>query len=189
MNPGNVGPRPRFIKAQVYRALELIGEHQPIGRKLLSDKLGVGEGSMRTILNKLKWEKLIISTPQGHLLTDKGEKELEKRSRKFIELDAGSLTVGEVDVATIIKKASDKIKFGIEQRDEAIKAGADGVTILVFENEDLKIAGTDIELNTGVKSKLIELFKPDEGDVIIIGTGNGKIIAERGALAAAETLY
>ncbi|KXB03525.1 hypothetical protein AKJ48_03800, partial [candidate division MSBL1 archaeon SCGC-AAA261O19] len=132
------GPRPLFIKAHMRRTLELVSEHEPIGRKRLARKLRVGEGSMRTILNRLKDDKLVASTPQGHILTKKGKQEFKRKPRKFLTLDAGDLTVGEVDVATIVRKASEKVKLGIRQRDEAIKAGADGATVLVFSDERFK---------------------------------------------------
>ncbi|KXB04331.1 hypothetical protein AKJ48_02980, partial [candidate division MSBL1 archaeon SCGC-AAA261O19] len=133
-----VGPQPRFSEAQVHRALEIIGGHSPLGRKKLAEKLGIGEGSVRTILTRLKRENLIASTPRGHIPTEKGKRELKKKARKFLQLDAGNLTVGEVDVATIVRHAYENVKLGIRQRDEAIKAGADGATVLVFSDERFK---------------------------------------------------
>ena len=87
---------------------------------------------MRTILNQLKKQSLITSSRGGHALTAKGRRALGK-PLKFMQVDAGNLTVGEVDVATIVRGAAAKVKKGIEQRDEAIKAGADGATVLVFK--------------------------------------------------------
>lgn len=188
MNSKTSGPRPQFIEAQVHRALELVGECEPIGRKPLAEKLGVGEGSTRTILNRLKKVNLIKSTPQGHVLTQKGKRELKGRSGKFVKINAGNLTVGEVNVATIVKNASKKIKLGVEQRDAAIKAGAEGATILVFTDGELQFPKERVDLEKEIENKLLDSLQPNDGDVIIIGAGKNQASAERGALAAAESL-
>lgn len=157
-----------------------------MGRKQLAEKLGVGEGSMRTILNTLKKQSLITSSRGGHALTTKGKNFLGK-PLEFVRVDASDLTVGEVDVATIVRGAAAKVKKGIEQRDEAIKAGADGATVLVFKAGRLQFPDGFTEVNLKFE-KLIETFRPREGDVVIIGTGRDAVKAEAGARAAARTL-
>lgn len=188
MNSSDIGPKPLFDKGQVKRALELIGDHGPIGRKKLADKLGVGEGSMRTILNRLKDEDLITSSPRGHFLTDKGERKLEKEARKFLKIDVGDLTVGFTDVATMVGGVADRIDKGIEERDEAIKVGAKGATVLVFQDDSLKLPSSGEEIDAGIEAKLLDFFRPSDGDVIVIGTADDEKTAERGALAAAESI-
>lgn len=188
MNPPDTGPKPLFDEGQVKRALELIGDHGPIGRKKLADKLGVGEGSMRTILSRLKDEDLITSSPRGHFLTDKGERKLEKEARKFLKIDVGDLTVGSTDVATMVQGAADRVDKGIEERDEAIKVGAKGATVLVFQDGDLKLPGSEEDIDARVESKLLDFFSPSNGDVIVIGTADDERDAERGALAATESI-
>jgi len=105
-----------------------------------------------------------------------------------VQVDVGDLTVGEVDVATIIRGAAAKVKRGIEQRDEAIKAGADGATVLVFKAGKLRFPDGFTRVEKGFAKSLIETFTPCEGDVIIIGTARGLTKAEEGAKAAAQSL-
>lgn len=181
-----VGPLPRFAEVHVRRALELIAEHKTIGRKQLAKKLGVGEGSMRTILNQLKKQSLITSSRGGHALTIKGRRALGK-PLKFVQIDAGDLTVGEADVVTIVRGAAAKVKRGIEQRDEAIKAGADGATVLVFKAGKLQFPDGFARIDKKV-GRLIETLGLRDGDVAIIGTGKDVTKAEAGARAAARTL-
>ena len=104
-----VGPLPRFAEVHVRMALDLIAKHGLVGRKQLMNELGVGEGSMRTILNQLKKQGLITSSRGGHALTAKGRSALGK-PLEFVQVDAGNLTVGEVDVATIARGAAAKVK-------------------------------------------------------------------------------
>lgn len=183
-----IGPLPRFAEIQVERALELIAEYGTIGRKKLAEELSVGEGSVRTILNRLKREGLITSSRKGHTLTPKGRRKLRMKVEKFVQIDAGDLTVGEVDIATIVRGAASGVKRGIEQRDEALKAGADGATVFVFRRGKLQFPDGFMDIEKGLAKVLIETFSPREGDVIVVGSGKDMVKAERGALAAARSL-
>ncbi len=177
---------PRFSDVHIRGALELIQKYGEVSRKQLTEELGVGEGSIRTILDKLKKEKLITSTRGGHSLTEKGKRALGKPSQ-FVRIDAGPLTVGNVDVATIVKGAAGMIRQGVEQRDAAIKIGADGATVLIFR-------GGKIQFPDGyskIDGRVVDEFKrlgAREGDVIVIGTGEDAAKAEAGARAAASTI-
>ena len=182
-----VGPLPRFAESQVRRALELIAERKGLGRKQLAKELEIGEGSVRTILDRLKKQGFITSSRGGHSITAKGRRELGK-ALEFTRIDAGDLTVGDVDVATVVRKAAAKVKRGIEQRDEAIKAGADGATMLIFKGGKLRFPDGILEVRPEVGDELMRTFKPREGDVIIIGTARDAVKAEAGAKAAARSL-
>jgi DNA-binding PadR family transcriptional regulator len=181
------GPLPRFTDAQVRRALELIAERKGIGRKQLARELGIGEGSIRTILNRLKDRSFITSKRSGQLITAKGRRELGK-TLEYMQIDAGDLTVGDVDIATIVRNAAAKVSRGIEQRDEAIKAGATGATVLVYKASKLQFPDGFHEVKREVANKLMTTFKPREGDVIIIGSARDAVKAEAGAKAAARSL-
>jgi len=185
--PRAVGPLPRFAEVHIRETLDLIEKYGRVGRKQLAEKLGVGEGSMRTILNMLKKQGFITSSRGGHALTARGKRFLGK-PLEFVRVDAGDLTVGEVDVATIVRGASAKVKKGIEQRDEAIKAGAAGATVLIFKNGKLQFPDKFIEVEKNVGEPLIKTLRPQEGDVIAIGTADDVVRAEAGARAAARTL-
>ena len=65
------------------------------------------------------------------------------------------------------------LRSGIEQRDAAIKMGASGATTLLFKENKFVIPGTNY--NSLIKEPriakiLIENLKPENGDVIIIGS-------------------
>ncbi len=184
------GPLPRFAEAHVRTALELIAKHRRIGREQLADELGVGEGSMRTILNRLKKQGLITSSRGGHAITAKGRLRFQGKLFRYVQVDAVNLTVGKVDVAIIVRGAASKIGRGVEQRDEAIKAGANGATILIYRGGRFEFPdrAMGIKKYEKVMRSLTEIFDPKEGDVLIIGTGRDTRSAELGASAAARTL-
>jgi len=181
------GPLPRFTEIHAQMALKLIEKYGRIGRKRLVEKLGVGEGSMRTILEKLCKQGLITSSRGGHSLTGKGKKFLYTLPN-FVQVDAGDLTVGKFDVATVVSGASGKVKNGVEQRDEAMKAGADGATILIFRRGKLQFPGESMKVQEKLSRRLVAALRPRNGDVVIIGTGKDAAKAEAGARAAAQTL-
>ncbi|MEM2890225.1 MAG: DUF4443 domain-containing protein [Candidatus Hadarchaeum sp.] len=185
--PKTKGPLPRFSQIHVQLTLELISKHKRIGRKQLTRKLGIGEGSTRTILDHLKNEGLITSSKGGHSLTEKG-KTLLREPQPFVPVEAGDLAVGKVNVATVVRGAANRVKLGIEQRDEAIKVGANGATVLVFKGGKLRILGGFVGIKKEVSEKIIKTLHLNEGDVVIIGAGKDLLTAEAGARAAARTL-
>jgi hypothetical protein len=83
-----------------------------------------------------------------------------------------------------------KVKSGMEQRDQAIKAGADGATTVVVNGDRLTVP-VDFDLDKGRPETawaLRRLFDLSDGDVIIIGTSVSLQRAEEGAMAAAFEL-
>jgi DNA-binding PadR family transcriptional regulator len=185
--PKAKGPLPRFSEVHMQLTLDLISKHRRIGRQQLANKLGIGEGSVRTILDHLKERGLITSSRGGHALTEKGKSFL-REPREFVPVDAGDLTVGKANVATVVRGAADRVKRGIEQRDEAIKVGANGATVLVFKGGRLRLPGGFAKIKKEVSETLIKALAPQEGDVVIIGAGKDLLTAEAGARAAARTL-
>jgi predicted transcriptional regulator len=181
------GPLPRFAETHLHMALDLIAARGRVGRKHLAGKLDIGEGSMRAILNRLKKRGLITSSRGGHSLTAKGRRVLGKPFR-FVRVEAGSLTVGKVDVATVVRGVAEKVKRGIEQRDEAIKVGADGATVLVFKGGELRFPDGFLNVEEKLGHTLVEVLEPKEGDVVVIGTAKDVVKAEEGARAAARSL-
>ncbi|MFN4132989.1 MAG: DUF4443 domain-containing protein [Candidatus Hadarchaeales archaeon] len=163
--------------------LRAIYNHGRIGRKHLARELKIGEGSIRTILNRLEKGGLIRSSRGGHSLTPAGKRELEKEV--FVRVMAKGLTVGKVNVATLIKGGAKKVKLGLEERDEAIKVGAKGATVLIFKKGKLIFPGNFVEIDPETREEIISALHPADGDLIIIGTGDDVYSAEAGARAVA----
>jgi hypothetical protein len=81
-----------------------------------------------------------------------------------------------------------KITRGIEQRDAAIKAGAGGATTLLFDKDRLYMPGVDGEIEISIKKMIMEGLKPEQRDVIIIGSADTALFAELGSISAAFEL-
>ena len=54
------GPVPKFNDYHIWKAFECLDENTPVGRKKLSQMLGIGEGSTRTILAMMQDQNMII---------------------------------------------------------------------------------------------------------------------------------
>lgn len=66
-----------------YEILRIISDFQPIGRRALSNKLGITERTMRTEIEKLKEIKLIHIESSGVWLSDVGKEMLSEVQKTF----------------------------------------------------------------------------------------------------------
>lgn len=184
------GRPPAYFEAHVLKALELVGYGKGIGRQKLSKELGVGEGTIRTLVRRLKEEGLVDASRRGMTLTKAGVKVLSdlRSSLEATQFPETSLTVGLRNYAVLVKGSADQVKRGVEQRDAALLAGAKGATTLLYDGERLHLPGLKLDLDNSTADFLLEHLKPEPGDVIIIGTADTLISAEIGAKSAALKL-
>ena len=187
------GPALTFTSLHLIKVLELIAEG-PIGRGKLARKLGIGEGTIRTIIKRLKDSNLIEISKNGCHLTNFGEnfwKKFKEKIPKKVFLEKNEFSLAEYTVAVLIKKCGDKVRIGMQQRDAAIMAGAKGATTLIVKDGKIILPGVsdDVAKDYPVAYRqIVKLLKPEHNDVVIVGTGETKEKAEYGALAAALTL-
>ena len=164
-----------------YAALYLVGENN-LGRRRLAEELGLTESKTRTMLKHLK-NSGYVETGEKTNLTSEGEKifsGIQKKILKVSEVDLSYLGMGEEAVAAVVKLEKDfKV---IELRDEAVRAGAKGLTVLEYQNDftfpededpDVKKFEKDIEL-------LEKVFTPRKGDKLLISSGNSEENARKG---------
>ncbi len=182
--------RASYSPVHIVKTLFLLSE-KPMGRFQLMKEMEMGEATIKTLVKRLKMNKLIKPSTKGHVLTEKGNELLKKilmKISKPIEIDTSECTIGKYNTAILVKGSSKKVKFGIEQRDEAIKIGADGATTLVCNNNRLIFPGCNRKI-TGLEKILRNHFKVENGDVIIIGSGSTKKISEEASIKVALSLW
>lgn len=184
------GPLFRFSDYHVYKTLSLLSDGRRKGRKLMADRIGVGEGSMRTIIDYLREEGLIDVKQTGIKISKKGQDYIARLPLQVYKLDVSDIALGQESVAVQVKGVASKIKSGMEQRDQAIKAGAEGATTIIVKGDRLTVP-VDYDLDTNgpeIAGAIRRLFDLSDGDVVIIGTSVDLQRAEEGALAAAFEL-
>jgi len=188
------GRTPLFTEAHVVKALEEINAQTGVGRLKLSKELQLGEGAARTLVKHLKNEGLIEISKLGIVLSEHGKRmfsDLRVAVSEQVEVSSSSLTVGLFNVAVLVRGRADAVKYGLEQRDMAIMAGAKGATTLVFFKNKLIMPGTEEDVfkrNVTIRNLLLSKLSPKEGDVIIIGSADEKVRSEFGAKMAAIQL-
>lgn len=182
------GPVPKFNDYHIWKALECLDQENPVGRKKLSQPLGIGEGSTRTILSQLQDQGMITIRKSGILLTDRGLDFKRTYHMDLADVSISDLTIGDKDCAVRVPKRAKDVKFGCEERDAAIKSGATGATTLVYTNGNLTFPGSEYPVDDDIASKVMGIFNLRNDDVIIIGTGPTREIAEIGAVTAGLTI-
>jgi hypothetical protein len=177
------GAGPSFTEVHVLRALLMLyaGTH---GRKSLVQLLGVGEGSVRTIMKRLAADGLLASSRRGHTLTDSGRASAEAKLARMSmpkAFDSGGM-VGGFQSLVVVYGAADRVGAGATLRDAAVKTGADGAVILVYKG-GLMFPDGAMDLG-GYPRASAELSKIPirEGDAVVIGFGASPQKAEDGAV-------
>jgi hypothetical protein len=189
--PKQFGPRPAFSEVDVLRALWLLSE-RPVGRKALADALSLGEGSMRSLLAFFSRRRLVESSPAGCSLTRQGLKwreSLGKEVRSTCWIQASPITFNMPAFCVCVKAAASKPGKGIEQRDAAVREGAFGATILCRTSKGFVFPGTSEKAGAADSAVLLEKSRPMEGDALVLCYASNKAASERGAWAAALTLF
>ena len=188
------GPAPSFNEAHVVKALEIIGKSGNVGRIKLSKDLGLGEGTTRTLLKHLKNEGVTQSSRSGISFSEEGKKlfsDLQSKLSEGVEVPSSPLTVGAFNIAVLVRDSAQAVGSGMEQRDIAIKSGASGATTLVFSGNTLSMPTCEQNVSGSMPmlhEELVTKLNPNQNDVIIVGSGETRKLAEIGAKMAAIKL-
>ncbi len=176
-----------FSDYDLIKALLLISE-TPLGRNQLMRQLELTEASTRSLMKKLAAAKFVRASTKGILLNDAGESFVNKL--RAVLSGPAQINYGAFSAAFKVSSSASMVRMGLEQRDSAIRGGADGCLVLVFKNNKLILPGGEgienvyVDIFNGIN----ENFKLSEGDVVLVAFANTKRAAELGAFAAAKTL-
>jgi len=179
-----------FEMVHVLVTLQLIQERGHVSRHTLCKKLDLGEGTVKTLVKHLKIYDLIETDNTGTRISTKGSKLLSELLLSIpseMSISTCSVALGKFNYAILIKQMSYVIRSGIEQRDAAIKMNALGATTLVYKDDKFMIPNTNfnaLHREQKLHTLLVDSLKPEEGDVLIIGSDN---ISERAAEFAAKS--
>lgn len=182
-----------FSEVHVFKTLQLMKENRRVSRVLLCKELALGEGAIKTLVKHMKMDGLIVTSNGGTKLTAKGKaicQGLISAIPAETTIPKCSVALGKFNHAVLLKDLSYIINSGIEQRDAAIRMDATGATTLLYKDKKL-VMPTDVHQDSlrkepAIRKLLIEKLKPEQDDVIIIGSSNNNSrIAELAAKNAA----
>jgi len=180
-----------FDVVHVFASLQLIEKSGKTSRDSLCDGLALGEGTIKTLVKHLKLQGFVQTSNGGTRMTAKGRgicQGLLEAMPAEMSLPKCSVALGRFNYAVLVREFGFAVRAGIEQRDAAIKAGAIGATTLVFKEGKFVMPATtqdSLKKNPAVRKMVIEKLKPQEGDVIIIGSAESEKTAELAAKNAA----
>ncbi len=185
------GPMFRFNDANVYWALHVLSSGRRIGRKKLAEEIGVGEGSMRRIIDTLKDWDFILIKQTGITITKSGQAFLDQMPIKVLDIQLEGSVVGQYQQAILVLGCADKVVNGMEQRDAGIKVGADGCTTLVIRDGKLMVP-PDWNMDEEDPEMAYRIRKESgmtQSDALIIGGADTKAAAIEAAVSAALQLF
>jgi predicted transcriptional regulator len=190
------GPKIALTQAHVMKAILAIGENGPLGRSRLGEILEVGQGEVRTLIRRLKAAALIRVATDGSYLTESGKREFDYFSKRIHwrgVVDGSTLGIGAVSYAVVIRERSETINKGIEQRDAAVRAGANAALTVFFSKNKFMMPFTMSNCESkGASNPWTSIRRKgdlSEGDTIIVAGADDTSHAEYGALAAALTMF
>lgn len=180
-----------FDVVHVFVALQMMEKSGRTSRDALSGGLALGEGAVKTLVKHLKMHGLAQTSNGGTKTTAKGRgicQGLLEAMPAEMSLPKCSVALGKFNYAVLVREFGFAVRSGIEQRDAAIKMGATGATTLIFREGKFAMpaSGQDsLRREAAVRRMMAEKLKPEEGDVIIIGSAESEKTAELAAKNAA----
>lgn len=172
------GVKPAFSPYHAYRVLESLCARGVSSRHELMRFSGLGEASVKTLLNRLRKAGLVsISRPHGTKLTKAGE-ELVSSLRNIIKLIPGlsskNVCVNCIISGLVLSKGYfilSKVGGVVVLRDLVVKEGADGALILTHSKGIfyLPMAKELEELRDGELSQQLRDFEVHDDDLIVLG--------------------
>ena len=185
------GPMFRFNDANVYWSLHLLSDGRRMGRKRLADEVGVGEGSMRRIIDTLKEWDFINIKQTGITITKAGISFLEQLPLRPVNIFVEGSVAGACQQGVLVLGGADKVVNGMEQRDAGIKVGADGCTTIVIRDGVLMIP-PDWNMDEKTPELAYKIRKEiglTQSDALNIGGGENQSVATEAALTAALMMF
>ncbi|MCL2032805.1 MAG: hypothetical protein FWG96_06015 [Methanomassiliicoccaceae archaeon] len=184
------GPMFRFNDASIYWALHVLSDGKRVGRKKLAEMVGIGEGSMRRIIDTLKDWNFVIVKQTGITITKAGQAFLNQIPIRVVNVEIGESAVGDYSQGILVMGVAEKVHNGMQQRDAGIKVGAIGCTTVVIRDGVLMIPpdwNID-ERNPDLAYRIRKETGITQNDVIIVGSANKRTLAAEAAINAAFEL-
>ncbi|MBM5805686.1 MAG: DUF4443 domain-containing protein [Candidatus Verstraetearchaeota archaeon] len=186
------GPSPAFTAAHVVKVLLVLDAERTMGRINLSKTLGIGEGSVRTIIKKLVEGSVVsVDSVGGCQLTDLGKSlvsELRHTIVSTTEVDLNEMGITLPSYALQLRGVPLTGLPLTKLRDIAVKHGAEGMVIFTMKGGRISLPMMVDDVSKEYPSIVHALksgFSLEDGDSILIGFSEDNKAAELGTLSAA----
>ena len=184
MKSSDSGPVSRYSDAYIFLVLEILSRHGRMSRKALVESIGLGEGSVRSMLKVLKSWRWIDVNREGSCLTEFGRASFEGFGIKLTEFCDGKYVLGRCQQAVIVAGAADTVTNGMAQRDMAVMNGASGASVFVMRNGRVLFPTIwDLDEKDPEAAARIRAAGLGEGDALVV-VGSDDALRSRVAAAA-----
>lgn len=169
---------------------------EPLGRKTLSRMLRVTEGTVKSIIGKLKGYGYITVTKTGVRITSEGILEFRRRLEEISiesirDFPHEDLNIGPSSVAILIRGIVRRKTSGLDERDQAVRTGALGAVTILYGNGIYTMPGVygnlEVEAPKWYRA-ILNTFKPEGESCIVVVFGENRLIAAEAALSVALKL-
>lgn len=179
-----------FSDSDVFYLLDYLSDGKRVGRSRISDHLGIGEGSTRSLLNILSEYEIVSVRQTGVALDKNGRELLSSLGMRAVDITIPAFVLGKYQQGVVVRDASEKVFNGIDQRNAGIRAGGDGCTTWVMNgNRLVMLPNWDMDEHEPRLSSYIRgTTGMVDGDVLIVGGGYSRYVARSAAGDAALQL-
>lgn len=186
------GPMYRFTDAEVYWTLWHLSHAKILGRRAIASNVGLGEGSVRSILNILKEWDFIRVYSRGIVISENGQRFINAIPLKVVDVPVLGNYLDDEELhrcCVAVSGRAYKVTDGIRQRDVCIKNGSKGCVTFVFVDGKL-IIPPDRYMNSNhdVTGEIVKSAELNNNDVLVVGFAMDRLGAANGALSAALDL-
>lgn len=192
--PNERGPERRFGDAGMYSAMYLMEGGEPVSRKDLVGFLGIGEGSVKTVINLLRALGYVQTSRAGSTLTWKGREFMARVPIIILDpLPPSEFVMGNCQRGVLAKGARKYLGNIMSIRDVSIREGADSCSIFAMDDGRVYMPNNTEEglmeiSDTGLVGALRRAGMGDD-DVAVFSGSDGDIVSRNAAISVALTLY
>ncbi len=175
-----LNPTPRgksFGDSEVMFVLETLDRNlrsgRITGRGDISLQTGIGEGTVRTILQRLEPMGFLHTSRAGVTLSTTGTDFMKAVGISLLDLAHTDSAIGLYQVAILLRGKAEKIEKGVEQRNSGLKAGGDGCTTIICRGGMLILPPEwVVDENSPELASCIRSYGISDGDIVLIGGSN-----------------
>lgn len=173
----------------IFKTMQLFKTEKYVSRATLCRELQLGEGSVKTIISHMKKSGYVSSIKSGTFLLEKGHKLIDRISQrlpaeiKFNETKYLPL----FNHAILLKGGVHYVVDGMQQRDFAIRKGAQTALTILYQKGQFLLASKEKPylIDDEKLEKNLTKLRPKDDDAMIITSANSEIVAEMAAKSSA----
>ena len=184
LNVKKFGPLARYSDPHLFLTMDALYRDGRVGRKGLLGEVGLGEGSMRSVLAILRDWRWVDVRQTGVMLTDLGRTSFAGFNMTFVDVGDGGYGVGPCTKGILVKGASADVPNPMAVRDTAIRNGAKGAVVFVMDGGRVTLPPHgDVYQPDPEFAETLKHHGMEDGDVLVLVGASSPLVARLAAAA------